>query len=709
MRSLHRFLMFLSLALLAVFPVRGQQTRSEQFSLTRIAQMPYLPAPYQIRDWNQVTKDYVRLFFDTRRSGEYLPLIQWKDKTPTSLGVPSYLGGRGGPEAINYLAAVLSGALVGQDMTRYQGYDWTKLCEAFFSSEDGIYVNNFRSRVSGSFWYDLLPNLLVYQIADRTRNSAAFQPNLKRIAEQWYRACVAMGGKTQPFALPDFDHTGFQFAAMTPFNNGRWLEPDAAAGIAWLEYMAYTRFKDPRYLTAADWCLRALERRPVEKNPLYETLLPYGAFLSARVNAEVGRDYDVHKLLNWCFEPGDSQTARPSWGVLTRRFGAFDCHGLVGSVTDTDGYAFAMNSFEWAGALTPLVRYDTRFADTVGKWMVNLVSAARLFYPASLPAVNQDRRAWSDRYDPANCLPYEGLRGRALRFASEATDVSQTAGRRVSGSDTALRRLDNSVEELATARDPQGRERLEHIWRVLLPHHGEHILEIYSRCLPASPPPVGFHYLWARTPDGPYQPLFEVTETDQITWHSGPLPETESMNAIYLKVVSREGGGHQTLQVDQIRVRTLDAALSPFATGDALGWGGPSNLCLYGGSHVGLLGALVKTTSDPAIPRFDLLATDWYHARAYPTYLLYNPFPNPRRITFALGSPEADIYDAVSHRFLRKRASKTAALTLLPHRAIVAVIIPSGGAISRLRGQLRVNDIAVDYRVQTALARHVKP
>ena len=63
----------------------------------------------------------------------------------------------------------------------------------------------------------------------------------------------------------------------------------AAAGIAWLEYMAWLRFKDPRFLTAADWAIRSLEERPVDQSPLYEVLLPYGALAAARMNAELGR------------------------------------------------------------------------------------------------------------------------------------------------------------------------------------------------------------------------------------------------------------------------------------------------------------------------------------------------------------------------------------------------------------------------------------
>jgi hypothetical protein len=665
--------------------------------------MPSLPAPYRIRDWRQVAKDYVSLVFDPDRKGAYLPLIRQTGSSTDSFVLPSYLGGNG-PEAINCMAAVVSGTLVGDDMTRLRDHNWVTLCQSYFSAQDGVYTNNLHSRVSGSAWYDLFPNLLFYQLADRYPNVGETSTQFRRVATQWYRACVALGGRTEPSILPNFDHTGFRFETMTPVDNGHWTEPDMAAGIAWLEYMAYTRLHDPHFLTAADWCLRALERRPPEKNPLYEVLLPYGALIAARMNAELGRDYDTQKLLDWCFEAGDDRAARPGWGVIASRFGADDVYGLVGSVTDTNGYAFAMNTFEWAGALAPLARYDPRYARSIGKWLVNLASAARLFYPTSLPASQQDGRDWADANDPNGCLPYEGLRHEALRFASGAEDFAQRAGQLLTGTATATRRLDNITEDLTTAPDSGGVERLEHLWRVPVPDAGRHDLEIFSRCLAPADSPHGFRYLWAQQPEGPFRALFDVRETDAVTWHSGPLPEVAGGATIYVKAVALEGSVHETLQVDEIRVRAQDGSCAPFATGDALGWGGPSNLCLYGGSHVGLLGALVKPTGAEGVPAFDLLATDWYHREAYPTYLIYNPYSTDRRVTLPVGERPVDVYDTVTHRFLLRHAVRNAAIPLPARGAVVVVLTPMNGRTTREQGHLRVDGVIVDYRSSHSVA-----
>ena len=75
-----------------------------------------------------------------------------------------------------------------------------------------------------------------------------------------------------------------------------------------------------------------------------------------------------------------------------------------------------------------------------------------------------------------------------------------------------------------------------------------------------------------------------------------------------------------------LREYDLDSGISPFATGDAIrsGWG-PTNLALYGASHVGIFGGIIDTTNVEMILQLDALKTDYYHDEAYPTYLYFNP------------------------------------------------------------------------------------
>ena len=67
-----------------------------------------------------------------------------------------------------------------------------------------------------------------------------------------------------------------------------------------------------------------------------------------------------------------------------------------------------MNTFAQAGALVPVARYDPRYARALGKWMLNLTNAARLFYPGALPADHESSADWSG--DPSHVIAYEGLR-----------------------------------------------------------------------------------------------------------------------------------------------------------------------------------------------------------------------------------------------------------------------------------------------------------
>ena len=186
-------------------------------------------------------------------------------------------------------------------------------------------------------------------------------------------------------------------------------------------------------MTAADWCIRSLEERPADQSPLYEVLLPYGALAAARMNAELGRHYDVAKLVNQCFDPHARPQARPGWGVISDRWNGLDAHGLVGSTTDGEGYAFAMNTFQWAGALVPLARYDTRYAHDIGKWMLNLANAARLFYPDALDAEHQSSYAWSAAHDAKSAIAYEGIRKWKRGAATAVADIRDTGGKIVKG------------------------------------------------------------------------------------------------------------------------------------------------------------------------------------------------------------------------------------------------------------------------------------
>ena len=340
---------------------------------------------------------------------------------------------------------------------------------------------------------------------------------------------------------------------MQPVYHGH-REPDAAAAIAWLEYIAYLKENDPKYLLAAEWCLEFLTK--LSYNPLYEVLLPYGAYISARMNAELGKTYNTRKLINWCFGPGDHQ-ARFGWGVIAQNWGGYDSHGLHGSITDDGGYAFAMGTYENVGCLVPIVRYDDRYARAIGKYVLNAANAARLFFGNGLDDDHQDSEDWIEAYDPNYCISYEALRK---------------------------------------------------------------------------------------------------------TWRG----------------------------------------ISPLATGDVnrdryQDQTGPTNLGLYGSSHVGIFGGIISPTNDEKILQLDCLVTDYYHNEAYPTYLYYNPYDVNKMVEINVGSDMMSLYDTTTETFLTTNVSGLSSFQLSADSAAVVVVVPADGIMTHEGIKTLINNITVDY------------
>ncbi|HOH51579.1 MAG TPA: hypothetical protein PLI98_12650 [Candidatus Hydrogenedentes bacterium] len=382
-----------------------------QFGSRHVDRMPNLPEPFKMRDWRETARAFDRLAFDFSATGEHLPLI-WLDESrvntdATTFGLYSYVGdtrqgpGKGGQEAVTCIAAVVGASLVGIDK-RGPTHDFVRMCEAWQNTKNGLglVLNTFEQETGGSFWYELWPQMLFAMLADKYPGHGALDDIMRRGADRWLEAVDKLSG---PDGVPDFNHTAFNFRTGTPVDNGKWREPDAAAGAAWLLLTAGSRFQDERYYRGAEACLRFLEG--YRKNPYYEVLAPYGVLAAARMRAEKRGNSDFVFRVADCFDISD---CRGGWGTTVGNWGGYDCDGLVGSLDNNGGYAFTMNSFAQAAALVPLVRYVDYYARLVGKWMLNLANAARLFYPDALPADHQTSAFWKG--DPGAVIAYEGLR-----------------------------------------------------------------------------------------------------------------------------------------------------------------------------------------------------------------------------------------------------------------------------------------------------------
>jgi len=389
---------------------------ADQIPIPRVEQMPNLPQPYLMRNWKQVAVDYDNLVFDLNRTGQYLPLVWINTHTVNypnhnSFGLHTVVGTSypGNAEAINVLPAVIGATLIGIDKSNQNGHNWVLGCEEWFNRrpEENVYLNNPTSQSGDDWWYAMMPNVFFYQLYDLYPGTGDFDFQFTSVADQWLKAVETMGGSATPWNRASMNYRGWYLSTMTPHTEGV-TEPESAGSIAWLLYNAYVETGNPRYRMGAEWAMEFLSG--FSTNAAYELQLPYGVYIAARMNAELGTTYNVDKMLNWCFDP--TGNAR-QWGVTLGNWGGYDCYGLVGEAL-YDGYAFAMNGFEMAGALVPMVRYDDRYARAIGKWVLNLANASRLFYANYLPADHQDGEAWAYEYDTTACIAHESMREFAI-------------------------------------------------------------------------------------------------------------------------------------------------------------------------------------------------------------------------------------------------------------------------------------------------------
>lgn len=389
MNKLNKSLFFLLLSY--TFSTNAQ---TKQVSIARVDQMADMPKPFEIIDYNKLAHDFDATVYDFNAKGKYWPMV-WVDKSQKNypqdvVGLFTAIGDvRQGEEnkgmfheALATMGATLGASLVGIDKTKQQNRNYVGMLKNYFNSETGwdIMMNNTCPEVAllgggygRDWWYDVYPNLLFYAIYDQYPNEPGFTEMAKKIADKFYDADVILNG--------NYDYSYFDYGKMKPMKNNICAQPDAAAGHAWVLYAAYKKFGDKKYLDGANSALKALQYQ--SKNPTYELLMPFGAYLAARINAEENKNYDVDKMLGWTFD--GTPICREGWGVLVGNWNGIDISGIVGSTVDHGGYGFLMNTYDAAWPLVPMVRYNQSYANSIGKWMLNAANASKFFYPKYMP------------------------------------------------------------------------------------------------------------------------------------------------------------------------------------------------------------------------------------------------------------------------------------------------------------------------------------
>lgn len=389
----------------------------EQLQLSRVDSMPNLPKPFKIIDFKALAKGFDSLAYDASQKGDYWPLI-WEDDTrknfdQKTFGLYTAMGDiRQGPEHHNGIfheslatvGSVLGATLMGHNKSNQQGKNYVAMLKNYFNSETDwdIVMNNTCPEVAmlgggygRDWWYDVYPNVLFYGVGHFYPEEPDYSDIMRSVADKFYKADSVLAG--------NYAHSFFDYAALEPMDNWICKQEDAAAGHAYVLYSAYQKFDDPKYLKAAKSSLETLLAQ--NDNRFYEVLMPFGAYVAARLNAEEGTEYDYTKILEWTFN-GDS-VCREGWGVLLDEWNGYDISGIVGSTVDHGGFGFLMNTYDVMWPLVPIVRYDQRYANTIGKWMLNASNALKFFYPyemsdehQSIPELKQHTKG---------VIAYEGL------------------------------------------------------------------------------------------------------------------------------------------------------------------------------------------------------------------------------------------------------------------------------------------------------------
>lgn len=414
----------------------GLTTGSGQVAIPRIEQMPAMPEPYKMIDWRQKALRFDKLAYDFQQKGEYMPLI-WLDDSSRNISQQTYgmytvIGDlRQGPhnnvefhEALCALGSLMGAGLVGIDKTNQNGFNFVKMSQNYFNTDNGwnIIMNNTNPKVAAlgggygrDWWYDVFPNLLYYGVCSQFPNVENAKNIQHCVAEQFYKADSALHG--------NYDYSYFDYSKMKGMRNNIPYQQDAAAGHAYVLLCAYNEFDDSRYLKGCESAIEALLNQTESR--FYEVLLPFGAYVAARLNAEQGTHYDVTKILNWTFDGCQSPTGRTGWGVIAERWGNYDMFGLQGSITDQGGYGFLMNTFVLAWPLVPMVKYDSRYARAIGKWMLNAANAAHFCYPYEI----DDSHQWlpEKKLVTQDAIAYEGIRKTDYYKSERLQNVSPVA------------------------------------------------------------------------------------------------------------------------------------------------------------------------------------------------------------------------------------------------------------------------------------------
>jgi hypothetical protein len=106
----------------------------------------------------------------------------------------------------------------------------------------------------------------------------------------------------------------------------------------------------------------------------------------------------------------------------------------------------------------------------------------------------------------------------------------------------------------------------------------------------------------------------------------------------------------------------------------------------------------VAKTNVDGILKLDVLATDFYRGRSFPTYLLYNPYLQAKRVNYQITSKTAvDLYDAVAQKIVAKNVRSSTSIAIPKNAAVLIVEVTGGTKLVKKGSTLVANKIIIDY------------
>lgn len=420
----------------------GGESISVSKDINQVDFMPDRPSNYKYIDYKEIALKQDELLFSFAENSQY-QATQWKGVSPSfaplgywvdgisnevfsgrAFGLPSYIGhvnnwgsgtialeNGGSPEGITALAAVWGATLCGVDKSQQEftnasgetvSCDFVNMLKAFYNKE-GFILNNVNGTTGGSFWYELYTQIQYARIYNLYKSDEQAKQIILNGAEKWIQALPHF----KDTGLGRFAYTSLNFTTMRTILTNRVEPPNS--GVVFLLLNAYRLTNESKYIDAAyeyaDYCETEM------KNMYYELLSDYMGYNTAYMNFMLGTNYNVSKFVNNIFDSEDDY--RPS-GVVNDKWGEYDAYGLMAfdnySHKDDTAYAFFMNTVHPASTLAPMLRYDQRFADDVGKWFLHMSNSCRIFYRDELSSANQSSYGLAETVDPEGVIAYEGAR-----------------------------------------------------------------------------------------------------------------------------------------------------------------------------------------------------------------------------------------------------------------------------------------------------------